>query len=66
MPHQHHCQVGIPSLYLPLTIFTVSYHLLWMDGRVTVATATDNDATGEALLPLVMVGRLNAEGGGWG
>ena len=66
MPHQQHCQVGIPSLDFLLTILTLSSHIFWMNGRVTIAYATATDEIKEELLPLIMVGRINSEGGGWG
>ena len=37
-----------------------------MDGRVTISTANDTAATEEVLLPLLVIGRLKEEGGGWG
>ena len=37
-----------------------------MDGRITIDTDTATSATGEALFPLLIVGRLKEEVGGWG
>ena len=65
MLHQQNCQVVIPSSDLSLTIFTVSYHILWMGVRIAIFTDTSTDTTVEASLLLLMVGMLKAEGGGW-
>ena len=60
MPHQQNCHVGIPTSKFPLTILTVSSHIFWMAGRLTIATATATDATVVASLPLIIVGRIKA------
>ena len=63
MPHQHHCQVGIPSSGFPFKILTVSYHISWMDGRFTIATSNATAATVKASFSLLAVGKLKSEVG---